>query len=333
MKKKDFIFFGGIGWCGTSSLWFTLGHLHPYIFTGSRKENIYLFALHNYLTEGFLNLPKHLLDNEISYYNPVINKLQSKGGYRQYFAQSRLNTDYEKEDALQLHPPTLQKYVEYCLEISRASEKHYRYVGDFSNPNAFLPKSFLNLVNIELSKYFNIKSLLIFRDPVRRLFSNVSSGFHYMKRYTADENDKNPTETWVRNFLETNNLRKNLPINYTQIIKNYQEVFGKENLHCSIMEEFFKDPQQCLTNPSVIELGKYLDCKIEQVYPCAFVPDKGINAPNIIGLGDQSFSDGDVLTPEFYEYCYSKLKFVYDEFKEIYGSLPEDWGKPINYGY
>lgn len=327
---KDFIFFGGIGWCGTSSLWYTLQHLQPYLFTGSRKETFYLRALDHYNLEGFLNLEKHIAENQLAY--GTVKK--SKGSVcSEYSTLSKSEIDPKKEQATYQAPPSLKTYIEYYLELSRASDKYFKCVADFSNANAFVSTNLIKEANKELSKHFNVKSIIMFRDPVRRLFSQIGSSYYHRKTLTYDKNlISNPVERYVKNFLNTKDLR-NIPwIDYTKQIKEYRSVFG-EALHLSIMEEFFKNPEDCMNNPSVIEMGRFLNYKIQKVYPCAFVPDKGINAPHIECLEDQYLSDGEPLTPEMYQFCFDKMKFIYEEFKDVYGYLPEGWGEPIDYGY
>lgn len=116
---------------------------------------------------------------------------------------------------------------------------------------------------------------------------------------------------------------------YAKFIIKIQKKYGKESVHYVIMEDFFSDNN----NQEVSKLAKFLDTKIEDVYPCCFVPDKGINAPKIPHLKDQWNSDHEVLTPEFYNAIRKYSNSCYENFERLHGYLPANWGRPIDYGY
>ena len=123
-------------------------------------------------------------------------------------------------------------------------------------------------------------------------------------------------------------------LDYTKKVSTAYDVFGKENVCYLIMEDFFKTQNN---NPEVNKLGKFLNIEIplDKIYPCCFVPDFGINAPEIVGLKDQWNSDYEKLPPEFYQELRNREDYIrcYSKFKNFHGSLPADWGHPIDYGY
>jgi len=133
---------------------------------------------------------------------------------------------------------------------------------------------------------------------------------------------------------DLNIFKNNHPTNTTFIkrIKKLYDIFGKQNVHYVIMEDFFKKQEN---NLEVLKLEKFLNVKIAQTFPCCFVPDRGINAPKIIGLEDQWSSDHEKLPPELYTDLRVRDDYfqVYAEFKKFHGSLPADWGYPIDYRY
>jgi hypothetical protein len=219
---------------------------------------------------------------------------------------------------------SLEKYVNHYVRLSEYCGEDYQAVGDFSNPNFLLSKNELNEVRLALSEYFDVKVLLSVRDPIRRHWSRTcafSSGRRFPPRFGLNTEISD-------NFWKG----KKLFNKYPQVINNAYDVFGKENVCYLVMEEFFDNREN---NSEVSKLEQFLGVNIPEVYPCVFVPDRGINPPQIEGLADQWMSDTEILTPEFYNSARNSLFFdqIYSEFEELHGSLPADWGRPIDYDY
>lgn len=151
-----------------------------------------------------------------------------------------------------------------------------------------------------------------FRDPVRRVFSQANA----LRTYH---------EVFIENSIETYHVE------YTKNIKKTQKVFGKDNVCYLIMEDLFKDNVRTEIN----KLEQFLNISINSMYPCCFVPDKGINVPKLEGLSDQWSSDQYPLTEELYYTIRNSDRYqtYYNLFEEFHGSLPADWGYPIDYGY
>lgn len=336
--KTTFLFFGGVGWCGTTSLYHTLrdcGYCH----TGIMKENLFLYKLQEYEDgaylekekffskyKGRIHNDKYLLNN-IKLSNAVRNGEISESKYINCLA----NVSQTVQDRfIEVIPSSLNAYVDYYKDLANSAQGYYRTVSDFSNPNCFLPEKKLIEVRNALEPYFNIKSLIILRDPIRRLFSNINFSYyiteggrnseHYVNYY-KEKQLNSATEVFLSNLHES--------FCYASLIKRYWKVFGKENTHYIIMEDFFKEER----TQSVNQLETFIDYRLPKIHPCAFVPDRGINAPKLENLQDQWDSDHEILTPEVYSIARKKLSKVYDAFEDLHGFLPADWGSPIDYGY
>lgn len=310
--KKKFILFLGMGWCGTTSLYYTLKDEIKYMHGGWKKESFVLtliFPPKNKIQfisemERFKNL-----FSSMNHINTKIDPILSK------FSEKELNSFFGPNISL-------KKYVEYYVKLAEYCGEDYTAVGDFSNTNWFLDKDNLNELRTSLSKYFDVKVLMIFRDPIRKQWSQTcahTNGLFFSPRF---EDNSNVME----------NFKKSKCQKYANIVRDSYDVFGKENVCYLIMEEFFKNEQN---NPEVSKLEQFLSIKIPEVYPCVFVPDLGINPIQIDGLKDQWISDHQILTSEFYNEMRIREDYIdtYNEFKKLHGFLPADWGRPIDYGY
>jgi hypothetical protein len=316
--KKTFILFLGASWSGTTSLYYTLKDEAKYMHGGWVKENMTLARIFlNEVDDKLLKRTKlcayEVLLNSIDYINrtdecrdPILLK----------FTEKDLNLYFGSNSTLDAYVDYYKKLAEYCGDDIKA-------VGDFSNQNYQLTKTMLEQVKNALSDYFDIKVLFIFRDPIRRRWSQtcaLTTGIRFPRRYELNSKI-------IDNFKSTNHSYM-----YAQKVKNAHDVFGKENVCYLIMEDFFKDEKD---NLEVLKLEQFLNIKIPKVYPCAFVPDKGINAPKVEGLSDQWLSDTEILTAEVYDSVRYNAPYSqdYSEFEEFHGCLPADWGRPIDYGY
>lgn len=322
MEKPTFLLFGGIGWCGTTSLWLTLinsGYLH----TGWTKENHYLSFIQNYEDWGYLDFKKFksIYEKDLEEYNNIKYFTIETSLYK------RKNLDRSlrkvKSKFISDFPPKLDHYVNFYTELNQFCQEQFKVVGDFSNTNHMLFPSFLLKVKESLSTHFDVKCLFVLRDPIRRLFSNVNSTTYSRKNLSNNSATKN--------FIDAVNADKlyDSTINYSVAIKKYIKIFGKENVCYLIMEEFFEEGNR----KEVEKLENFINYKLDAIFPCAFVPDKGINAPKLDRLEDQWDCDHEILTPELYTFSRENLSFVYNEFEKFHGHLPADWGKPIDYGY
>ena len=342
-NKKNFIFGCGAGWAGTTSLHRTLAITQNYLHTGFQKES-------HYLTYALLyanNIINPFETHKEYFFNREEKESTFLGAARRIVMENKffVNAEepYNKEDYLSvvkkftpeqinhfLTPPyTLDKYLNYVDLLSTYSEGKYQAVGDFFNGNYRYPfelETQFDIFKKEIEKKFNFKFLIILRDPIRRFFSTLNSEYHDpRKQYSIVKNYESASIYFLERIL---NGYVNL-FDYAEFITKIQKKYGKENIHYVIMEDFFSDNN----SEEVSKLAKFLDTEIKDVYPCCFVPDKGINAPKIPHLKDQWNSDHEVLTPEFYNAIRKHSNSYYENFERFHGYLPANWGRPIDYGY
>lgn len=287
----------GTGWSGTTPLYYTLGWYNKYCHCGHRKEKGYLWLMD--LSE-------------------TRNTFERVRFYKQFFGPSKQSTTNRKpkiftheskyivgnwtEDEIKYFwsPPfTIEKYIEYYIKHWDFIKHDYKAVSDFSNPNGQCSPEFLRKYAPALKSVFDVKIHVVFRDPLRRLWS-----------LRQKQNPKDP----VRQFM-----KMGVDFGYVQFFLKFVEAFGLENCHMTIMEEFW--------NGETKELSDFIDYEIKEVHPNAYVPDLGPNAPRIQYLNDQWESDIMHMPKEVKEYGMNMLKPVYIHFKDYFGDLPEQWSK------
>ena len=287
----------GTGWSGTTPLYYTLGWYNKYCHSGHRKEKGYLWLMD--LSE-------------------TRNTFERVKFYKQFFGPSKQSTTNRKpkiftheskyiggnwtEDEIKYFwsPPfTIEKYIEYYVKHWDFIKHDYKAVSDFSNPNGQCSPEFLRKYAPALKSVFDVKIHVVFRDPLRRLWS-----------LRQKQNPKDP----VRQFM-----KMGVDFGYVQFFLKFVEAFGIENCHMTIMEEFW--------NGETKELSDFIDYEIKEVHPNAYVPDLGPNAPRIQYLNDQWESDIMHMPKEVKEYGMNMLKPVYIHFKDYFGDLPEQWSK------
>ncbi len=287
----------GTGWSGTTPLYYTLGWYNKYCHSGHRKEKGYLWLMDLSETRNTFDRVKF---------------------YKQFFGPSKQSTTNRKpkiftheskyiggnwtEDEIKYFwsPPfTIEKYIEYYIKHWDFIKHDYKAVSDFSNPNGQCSPEFLRKYAPALKSVFDVKIHVVFRDPLRRLWS-----------LRQKQNPKDP----VRQFM-----KMGVDFGYVQFFLKFVEAFGIENCHMTIMEEFW--------NGETKELSDFIDYEIKEVHPNAYVPDLGPNAPRIQYLDDQWESDIMHMPKEVKEYGLNMLKPVYIHFKDYFGDLPEQWSK------
>lgn len=329
--KKKFILFLGVSWSGTTSLYYTLQENLQYMHGGFKKEGQYLNRYYN------LDPPAkdYHIENTYEIFLEISKQLLS-GHFDEDFVLSK----YSESQLFSFFGPNprLEKYLNYYLSLAKYCEDKYSAVGDFSNSNWGLDKIQMSEINHLLKDYFDIKVICIFRDPIRRLWSQKCSYSVSNTNSIFVNKSKNRDGKIIRPGLTNKpvvDVVKNLPcLDYTEKVSIAYDVFGKENVCYLIMEDFFKKQNN---NPEVIKLEKFLNVEIpsDKIYPCNYVPDLGINPPKVGNLEDQWNSDHEKLPPEFYQELRNRKDYIqcYSYFKNFHGSLPADWGHPIDYGY
>jgi hypothetical protein len=162
----------------------------------------------------------------------------------------------------------------------------------------------------KLQEHFDVKVLMIVRDPIRRLWSESGAFL------------EGTQEDHERAFLER--VVSGRCWDYMEIIESYE---GLVPMHIVIMEQLWEGYGQ---DEEKYKLSKFLNYDIDEVHVNVYSPDYGPNAPQYPGLPDQWHSDKYYLREELYNQVRPLFK-VYEQWVDKYGSLPLYWGQPYNY--
>jgi len=301
----------GVAFSATSPLHYTLGWDNKYAHTGHCKEHHYLYILESddrHAKREFLHEKRQKANDK----KPII--LGPDSEYVKFKGDYFFNPDN-----------SIDNYIKYYLEHYDNIKDHYKAVADFSNSNAILSEKFMNSIKPKLLENFDVKVIMVFRDPIRRLWSvsnvivnnwktlkkNKSKRKHSSTNWNIEpENVIDYIKMCVGGKLEPNAY-------YHDILRRHRNVWGRDNVHPIIMEEFWAGDTQPLED--------FLEFPLPKIHENVYYPDMGSKAPHYDYLKDQWQSDTEDITKDLYEYCLSKIKYIYDEFVLEYGRMPEAW--------
>ena len=201
---------------------------------------------------------------------------------------------------------TLDWYIEY---IKSHIVKTHKGVSDFSNSNTDLPLYFLKQIAPILEKEFDVRVTTIWRNPVRRSYSQMSAWY---KEKWNDSYEKYPDSiTYWRSQLDR---PSHLLPDYVKVYNTWSSAFKK--VYPVIMEEVWENPS---------DLSKFIGHKIEKMHANVYYPERGTQRPEIQGLKDQWSSDLQDLTEEDLQYGRNKLDWIYRNYKHQFKRIPESW--------
>jgi hypothetical protein len=217
MPKPILVLGVGIGWAATTPLYYTLSIDHQYCHSGKLKESYYLFGI----SSNRLIIQKYqqqrLRSNKFSFKKPPELLDYCK------------HTEEEFDTYTSL-PFTLDKYINYYLQhYQYLKDTPYQAVADFSNTTNLLDRNYLTKIAPKLKEHFDVKVLIIYRDPVRRLFSTCNAFFYY---------DKHNDDSGYLKFFEVelsdeiNKKYKSLTAYFLDTLSmSYTEIYHKFNDH------------------------------------------------------------------------------------------------------
>lgn len=201
---------------------------------------------------------------------------------------------------------TLDWYIEY---IKSHIVKTHKGVSDFSNSNTDLPLYFLKQIAPVLEKEFDVRVTTIWRNPVRRSYSQMSAWY---KEKWNDSYEKYPDSiTYWRSQLDS---PSHLLPDYVKVYNTWSSAFKK--VYPVIMEDVWENPS---------DLSKFIGHKIEKMHANVYYPERGTQRPEIEGLKDQWSSDLQDLTEEDLQYGRNKLDWIYRNYKDQFKRIPESW--------
>jgi len=299
--KTPLIIGAGKGWCATSPLHLTLSCANKCSHPGILKEDHLLYNIYD----------SNAWDCREYWYKRLLNDCMTPKWKFPYGYQSKYGFHNNKEEIEELftRKPTLQTYIKYYKRHYQRVKHEFKYVHDFSNSNAFLPRNFLAKIAPVLKKHFDIKVLMIFRDPVRRLYSELSHDYQNSQKL---QNSYGTSKEYWRSYLNKGKITKNS--DYIWTIKSYNEFFSTISI---VSEELWGGK-----NNSQEKLAKFLDFDIKELWPNAYFPEMGTKAPRHEYVKDQWSSDLEDLTEEDLEFGRKHLAKYYDEWYNYFGSMP-----------
>ena len=213
---KKLILCPGLPRSGTTSLWNLLS-CNNIIKKSNYKEIHYLSLLHSNFDPMY---PSELINPHVSY---IISENEKRG---------------------LIYPYNLDNYISYLNSYSNPA--------DFSQSYFLLPEDFLYEVNNKLKDYFDVKIILIYREPIRRLISYMGMLHSDASFFGINLKDKRDL------FMEYINNPK-LQSLYKDVKEKYERVF--ENVMCLTTEHFFLDQNRQK------QLTEFLEVPVLNVVP------------------------------------------------------------------
>ena len=297
----------GTSFSASSPLHYTLGWDNKYCHTGHTKEHQYLYITQvgrkawgrrnaakkrekrrrEEIEQGGFTSKPDVLTGE----NPLIkNKFDV--------------TEFYKGDYC------IETYIDYYNNLWECVKGEYAAVGDFSNQGFVLSEEFMLSIKDKLLEAFDIKITMIFRDPVRRLFSCTSK--------TCQHYSDMPPLEYFKYRIE-NDMDKNAY--YHETYERFVRVWGEDLVHMIVMEELWSDYGK------MIDLSEFLDFPLTKVHENCYYPDKGQNAPKYDYLKDQWCSNTVALDKSTWEFAMEHMDWIYSGFSKTFGYIPKEWGE------
>ena len=252
--------------------------------------------------------------------------IQENGGFQKYVDKITALKTVNRDDDLK--PPMLKKwkwdpsempeYFELPFTIEKyiaAKKKDWEYIkndyqslADWSNSNAALSREFLTKLKPQLEEHFDVKCVIILRDPIRRLFSLSKDNGRFEKHVKGCDFSYNlaevvPTEYQLHVYAD-----------YAGICKKWKDKWGDKFMPV-IMEEFWEDPSQ---------LSDFLEYPITKVHENVYWPEMGANFPKYEYLKDQ-WNPREDITDENLKLAKRKMIHIYQAFEEYFGYMPSAW--------
>ena len=338
--KPKFVIGTGVGWSATTPFWYTLQVDNKFIHAGLIKESQYLYNVsdtkENILRKKIVQRRLYKNHNIPTLKNPLNGFKFTNNKFNHFFknripeVKRDMYLTQEEIDNYITAPYTFVRYINYYKRLWETLQENncpYEGVADFSNANGWIPEESLPKTIEKLSEYFDVKALIIVRDPIRRLWSEVG-GFWDLK-YKYDKQGNLKAEESLPNIELYKNLLFEYVRGYNQsqyfsIIDKWEKVCP---FHVIIMEQLWEGDEQ---EREKQRLSDFLDYDIKNTHENVYCPDRGTNAPKHLGLKDQWSSDKYSLSDELYNQVLPLMP-IYQQWVDRYGSLPLYWGKPYNY--
>ena len=266
----------GTAYSATSPLWRTLQDDTKYLHTGHRKKTHWLWLLRNQDTNVER---KFVLTPEPS---------------AQVSSRQHIKFTKEEEDYFFSLPTSIEKYIQYYKKHWDYLDGQFKSVGDFCNKMAVADEEYLCYLRDKLSEHFDVKITLIFRDPVRKIWSEARTEYSRM-------------------YNKKGGIRRSAL--YGEVYEKYARVFGEERVLPMVMEKIWEDPS---------ELSDFLGHPIPKMHRNAYYPERGTNIKEFPEFWDQWRNEKN---PIDYDRLRREFDLCYQDYKRVFGDIPVEWGK------
>ena len=318
--KPTLILGSGTGWSATTPLWYSLQVTNQFGHCGLEKEDRLLKQLSEIDGYAYWKTHRQYKLDELLSYRKEPRRNRSWGKHSKYLQETEEQIrDYFRSD------PNIDTYVKYYKILWENVKHDYKAVMDFSNDLASLPLHFLVGILPVLKQHFNVKVLIIYRDPVRRHYSEMSA--HYrLKSQNKSEVGSDWKNRDIKDRFKWRMIKSKHPdsisywksvldsaYSYVDIYKKWSSLFPTLPI---VMEELWGGKTK--------ELSEFLDYPINDLYDNCYYPEQGTKAPRHELLKDQWISDMQDLSEEDISYGREKLAWIYDEWYNEFHTRP--WG-------
>ena len=209
-------------------------------------------------------------------------------------SRQQLKFTKQEEDYFFSLPTSIEKYIEYYKKHWEYLDGQYKSLGDFCNKMTVANEEYLCYLRDKLSEHFDIKITLIFRDPVRKIWSQA--GTQRSKIYNT------------KGGIRQSSL-------YGKVYEKYVRVFGKDRVLPMVMERIWEDPS---------ELSDFLGHPIIKMHRNAYYPERGTNIKEFPEFWDQWRNEKN---PIDYDRLRKEFDLCYQDYERVFGEVPVEWGK------
>ena len=141
---------------------------------------------------------------------------------------------------------------------------------------------------------FDIKITLIFRDPIRKIWSEARTQYNRM-------------------YNKKGGVRQTSL--YGKVYEKHVRVFGEDRVFPMVMERVWENPS---------ELSNFLGHPIPKMHRNAYYPERGTNIKEFPEFWDQWRNEKN---PIDYDRLRKEFDLCYQDYERVFGEVPVEWGR------
>ena len=312
--KPKILLIGGWGWAATSPLVYTLQRNAKYAHFGYSKTFRYYGDINDpvyrdYRKKSLIRKYNMICDGTWENFEKGKPSTHHMNHTRDLEPLRDFSLDHLHK--LMSGDPTISKYMDFYHALhDHVITKGYKSLGDGCMGRFHVYNSREDAIKYSetLKSEFDVKVLIIARDPVRRAFS------HYLYQ--------------IEVIIHKKRGKCDLPrqikfIDYLKELRAIQSYYGKDNVYVTVMEELWE-------RDGATGLSEFLEHPITNLWKNLYAPDRGHLIEYDEDVPCQSYGQKLAeLTPEIYDYYRKKYDWIYHSWKREFGSLPLYWGEPL----